>query len=61
MVDVARPRRIRHEVPAGTAWPRDRAQGALDRVKRFARDRPVSFGLSAFGVGFLVGWKLKPR
>ncbi len=36
------------------------ANDALDRIKRYARDEPVSFGLWALGVGFVLGWKLKP-
>lgn len=36
------------------------ANDALDRVKRYARDEPVSFGLWALGIGFVLGWKLKP-
>ncbi len=33
---------------------------ALDRVKDYARENPVSFGLWALGIGFVLGWKLKP-
>lgn len=36
------------------------ANDVLDRLKRYARDEPVSFGLWALGVGFVLGWKLKP-
>ena len=36
------------------------ANDALDRVKRYARDEPVSFALWTFGIGFVLGWKLKP-
>jgi len=36
------------------------ANEAVDRVKQYARDEPVSFALWAFGIGFVLGWKLKP-
>lgn len=36
------------------------ALDALERVKHYAREEPISFGLWAFGVGFLLGWRLKP-
>ena len=36
------------------------ALDALDRIKQYARDEPVSFGLWAVGIGFVLGWKLKP-
>ena len=36
------------------------ANEAVDRLKLYARENPVSFGLWALGVGFVLGWKLKP-
>jgi hypothetical protein len=36
------------------------ALDALDSVKQYARDEPISFGLWALGIGFVLGWKLKP-
>lgn len=36
------------------------ANETLDRVKHYARENPVSFGLWALGIGFVLGWKLKP-
>jgi hypothetical protein len=33
---------------------------ALDRLTDYARDNPVAFGLCALGIGFVLGWKLKP-
>ncbi len=35
-------------------------EDALDRLRGFARENPVSFGLWALGIGFVLGWKLKP-
>jgi hypothetical protein len=33
---------------------------ALDRLQDYAREHPAAFGLWAFGIGFVLGWKLKP-
>ena len=39
-------------MPAGDA--------AVELFKRYARERPEVVALWAFGVGFVLGWKLKP-
>ena len=36
------------------------ATDALDRLQGYAREKPVAFGLWALGIGFVLGWKLKP-
>jgi len=36
------------------------ANDALDRMKQFARDNPTTFAFYALGIGFVLGWKLKP-
>jgi hypothetical protein len=36
------------------------ANDAADWLRHYARQNPVSFGLWAFGIGFVLGWKLKP-
>jgi hypothetical protein len=36
------------------------ATEVVESVKQYARDQPVSFALWAFGIGFVLGWKLKP-
>jgi hypothetical protein len=33
---------------------------AFDRMKHFARENPGAFALTALGIGFILGWKLKP-
>jgi hypothetical protein len=32
----------------------------LDYAKTYARERPETFALACFGVGFILGWRLKP-
>jgi len=36
------------------------ANETLDRINAYAREHPTAFGLCALGVGFVLGWKLKP-
>ncbi len=36
------------------------ANDALDHFKDYAREHPASFALWALGIGFVLGWKLKP-
>ena len=35
-------------------------EDAMCRLRSYARENPTSFGLWAFGIGFVLGWKLKP-
>jgi hypothetical protein len=35
------------------------AEQALDLFKQFARERPEVVAMWAFGVGFVLGWKLR--
>jgi hypothetical protein len=32
----------------------------LDRLKNYAKDEPIAFACWAFGIGFVLGWRLKP-
>jgi len=36
------------------------ASDIFERMKDYARDEPVKFALWSFGIGFVLGWKLKP-
>jgi hypothetical protein len=36
------------------------ANDAIDRFKDYAREHPTSVALWALGIGFVLGWKLKP-
>ena len=36
------------------------ANDALGHLKEYAREHPTSFALWALGIGFVLGWKLKP-
>jgi len=36
------------------------ASDVVDHLKAYAREHPTAFGLWAVGIGFVLGWKLKP-
>ena len=36
------------------------ANDTVGWVKDYARENPTSFALWALGIGFVLGWKLKP-
>ena len=44
----------------GTPILESYALETLDRVKNYARDEPIKFALWTFGIGFVLGWKMKP-
>jgi hypothetical protein len=49
--------------PAGAGGADDLvrlAEEKLRAVEEYARVNPVHFGLWMFGIGFVLGWKLKP-
>lgn len=39
---------------------KDLARDLRDYLKEYARDKPDVVALWCFGIGFVVGWKLKP-
>lgn len=36
------------------------ARDIVERVEDYAREQPLAFGLWALGLGFVLGWRLKP-
>jgi hypothetical protein len=36
------------------------ARDIVDYLKEYARERPEVAALWCFGIGFIIGWKLKP-
>lgn len=52
---VSRPRRM------GEAdWAETGIRSVTDLIQEYARNNPLAFGLWAVGIGFVLGWKLKP-
>jgi hypothetical protein len=43
-----------------TNWAESTIHSVVDSLEDYARAKPLSFALWAFGVGFALGWKLKP-
>ena len=47
--------------PAEMACPADRPlEQGVDYIRRCMREHPETTALCCFGVGFVLGWKLKP-
>jgi hypothetical protein len=41
-------------------YPTQMVDTMIDNVKEYAKERPEVVVLWAFGIGFVLGWKLKP-
>ena len=46
--------------PAGVGELSGWAEEVVERVRTFAREKPEEAMLWALGIGFVLGWKLKP-
>ncbi len=40
-------------------WPDSTINSVVDCIESYARAKPLSFALWTFGIGFVLGWKLK--
>jgi len=49
---------VSHDHPANTIEATGRE--LLAKAERYAREKPVEAMLWTFGIGFVLGWKLKP-
>jgi hypothetical protein len=43
-----------------TDWAETGVRSFTDLIEEYARNKPLTFGLWALGIGFVLGWKLKP-
>ncbi len=41
-------------------WAESTIHSVVDCVEGYARAKPLQFALWSFGIGFALGWKLKP-
>lgn len=41
-------------------WAESPIELAVNGIENYARAKPLSFALWTFGIGFVLGWKLKP-
>lgn len=44
----------------GLTRPKSATEAAVAFFKEYARQRPEVVALWCFGIGFILGWKLKP-
>lgn len=49
----------RNEPHAGTVPRGPSTKSALEHFQEYGRDRPLVVALWCFGIGFVLGWKLK--
>jgi hypothetical protein len=45
---------------AESDWAETGVRSLTDVIQEYARNQPLTFGLWALGIGFVLGWKLKP-
>ena len=41
-------------------WMETTLRSVVESVEVYAREKPLSFAAWTFGIGFILGWKLKP-
>ncbi len=41
-------------------WAESTIRSSIDYIEDYARSQPLTFAAWAFGIGFALGWKLKP-
>ncbi len=40
-------------------WPESTIHAVAESLERYGREKPLAFAAWAFGIGFVLGWKLK--
>jgi hypothetical protein len=48
-----------HGGPGG-AWMETTIRSVAESLEDYAQENPLAFAAWAFGIGFILGWKLKP-
>jgi hypothetical protein len=41
-------------------WAESTIHSVVDSIEDYARAKPLAFAIWTFGIGFALGWKLKP-
>ncbi len=56
------PRDMAHETHHGPEenWMENTVRSVTDSVEDYARREPLKFAAWVFGIGFLMGWRMKP-
>jgi hypothetical protein len=63
MIDIAQSRPgvdVAGVLETGQDYLESVAEEVFDSIKRYARENPGSALLIALGIGFVMGWRLKP-
>jgi hypothetical protein len=55
-----RPSTSRQQTPAKQSEGFDVGNDLIEYLKDYAREKPEVTALWCFGIGFILGWKLKP-
>ena len=50
----------RNETPVRTGPHTRTTKSAIEHFREYGRERPEIVALWCFGIGFVLGWKLKP-
>jgi hypothetical protein len=48
------------QFPTHSETPQDVGRDLIEYLKEYAREKPEVAALWCFGIGFVLGWKLKP-
>ncbi len=57
---AGRPARVMATQVGRVVSDRGVGETMVEKIEDFARENPISFGLYAMGIGFVLGWRLKP-
>jgi hypothetical protein len=51
---------MRKSASPSANWAESTIHAMVDSIEHYARAQPLPFALWTFGIGFALGWKLKP-
>ncbi|MCI0379102.1 MAG: hypothetical protein L0215_15950 [Gemmataceae bacterium] len=57
---AARASNARPQAPSKSSDEVDMGRDLVEYLKEYAREKPEVAALWCFGIGFILGWKLKP-
>jgi hypothetical protein len=57
---ITRPSSTQRQAPAKPGEAFDMGNDLIEYLKEYAREKPEVAALWCFGIGFILGWKLKP-
>ena len=51
---------VRASASGNVNWAESTIRSVADCIEDYARSKPLPFAMWALGIGFVLGWKLKP-